>query len=94
MKKLKVIISIPGTVVCRERLFSRLNKKENILSALLRQIWINLDLIDPKVLGAQFIKSLNEKQLVFYFENESLQKLSDSFYGLDALWTTLSHTVQ
>jgi len=55
-------------------------QKKNFLSSLTRQIIINADQISPISLFRAIKKSLDEKQMVVYFENESLQKFFDSWH--------------
>ncbi|MBI4973976.1 DUF4012 domain-containing protein [Candidatus Roizmanbacteria bacterium] len=55
-------------------------QKKSFLSALTRQILTSLDSIPELELIKQVYKSAEEKQLVFYIENEDLQKVIDSYY--------------
>lgn len=55
-------------------------QKKSFLSALTRQILVNLETVSERQLAAQVFKSAEEKQLVFYFEMEDLQKIVDSYY--------------
>ena len=55
-------------------------QKKSFLSALTRQILTSLGSIPELELIKQVYKSAEEKQLVFYIENEDLQKIIDSYY--------------
>lgn len=55
-------------------------QKKSFLSALTRQIFINLETISPQELINQIFNSLEEKQLVLYIEKPALQEIIDSYY--------------
>ncbi|OGK62144.1 hypothetical protein A2446_05420 [Candidatus Roizmanbacteria bacterium RIFOXYC2_FULL_38_9] len=55
-------------------------QKKSFLSALTRQLLVNLETVSESELMSQIFKSAEEKQLAFYIEEEELQKMIDSFY--------------
>lgn len=55
-------------------------QKGNFLSSLMNQIFINLDQVSFADLGQQIKKSLDEKQIVVYVNDEKTQSLFDSSY--------------
>lgn len=55
-------------------------QKKSFLSALTRQILVNLEVVPEQELAAEIFRSAEEKQLAFYFETEELQKIIDSYY--------------
>lgn len=55
-------------------------QKKSFLSALTRQIMVNLETVPEQILISQLFTSAEEKQLVFYFEIEELQRIVDSYY--------------
>ncbi|MCS7093004.1 MAG: DUF4012 domain-containing protein [Patescibacteria group bacterium] len=56
------------------------NQKENFLSELLNQLIINLDQASLFTLITNFKKSLDEKQIVVYLDNQQTQTIIDSFF--------------
>ena len=55
-------------------------QKRNFLSSLINQLFINLDQISFKKLALGIKKSLDEKQMVVYLKDESIQPFFDSSY--------------
>ncbi len=55
-------------------------QKKSFLGSLARQVFIELNRASLKQLAIAIDRSLNEKQMVMYFEIPKLQKLVDSFY--------------
>ncbi len=55
-------------------------QKKSFLSAITRQILVNLETVPERELMMELFKSAEEKQLAFYFEMEDLQKTIDSYY--------------
>lgn len=55
-------------------------QKKSFLSSLTRQILINLENVSSKELAVGIKKSLDDKQLVAYFDEPELQKIIDSYY--------------
>jgi hypothetical protein len=55
-------------------------QKKTYLSSIVRQIKNNLDIVDIKSLFFQIKKSLDEKQMVVFFEDQNFQSLFDSSF--------------
>jgi len=55
-------------------------QKKSFLSAITRQLLINLETVSEQELVAQIFKSSEEKQLAYYIEEPELQKIIDSYY--------------
>lgn len=55
-------------------------QKKTFLSSIVRQIKNNIDTVDIKTLFSQVKKSLDEKQIVVFFEDQNFQSLFDSSY--------------
>lgn len=55
-------------------------QKKSFLSSLADQILINLETASPKKLALAVKKSLDEKQIVIYFDDQKIQASIDSFY--------------
>lgn len=55
-------------------------QKKSFLSSVTRQLLINLDSVSPKKLALQLKKSLDEKQIVVYFDDPKIEKFFDSLY--------------
>jgi len=55
-------------------------QKKSFLASLARQILINIETASLKKFFSGLNKSLDEKQMVFYFENKNIQDVIDSFY--------------
>ncbi len=55
-------------------------QKKTFLSSIVRQIRNNVDTVDIKTLFSQLKKSLDEKQIVVFFEDQNFQSLFDSSY--------------
>lgn len=55
-------------------------QKKSFLSAITRQLLINLETVSEQQLVTQVFKSSEEKQITFYIEEPELQKIIDSYY--------------
>lgn len=55
-------------------------QKRNFLSSFMNQIFINLDRVSLAELGSMVKKSLDEKQIVAYIEDEGIQSFLDSTF--------------
>ncbi len=55
-------------------------QKKSFLSSLVKQIFSELQTADPTLLGSATIQSLDQKNIVAYFENPELQKKIDDLY--------------
>jgi len=55
-------------------------QKKTYLSSIVRQVRNNIDMVDIKTLFSQIKKSLDEKQIVVFFEDQNFQSLFDSSY--------------
>ncbi len=55
-------------------------QKKNFLGSLARELLINAENMNQQKLAKELKKSLDEKQIVVYFENKKLQQLVDSLY--------------
>ena len=55
-------------------------QKKTFLSSIVRQIKNNMDIVDIKSLFLQIKKSLDEKQIVVFFEDQNFQSLFDSSF--------------
>ncbi|MBI4008976.1 DUF4012 domain-containing protein, partial [Candidatus Roizmanbacteria bacterium] len=55
-------------------------QKKNFLASLTQYLLLNLDNVSPIKLGAELKKSLDEKQIVLYFDHPKFQDVIDSVY--------------
>ena len=55
-------------------------QKKSFLSSLTRQLFIRLEDVSPKNLMQEFKKSLDEKQMVLYVDDPTVQNILDSLY--------------
>lgn len=63
-----------------KQFFPGSTQKKSFLSAVARSLLLNLDAASPKNMLLALQKSLDEKQMALYFENESLEQLVHSLY--------------
>ncbi|MFA5136216.1 MAG: DUF4012 domain-containing protein [Patescibacteria group bacterium] len=71
---------IKTQLYAEKEFFPGSTQKKSFLSAVTRQILINMDTVSQREILLQIIKSAEEKQIAFYLEEENLQKIIDSFY--------------
>jgi len=63
-----------------DNFFPGSTQKKSFLGSLATQLFVSLDSVSPEVFLSGIIKSVEEKQLVMYFEDEDLQKNIDALY--------------
>lgn len=71
---------LKAQVYAEKNFFPGSIQKKSFLSSLTRQLLINADSVSIKKLALNVKKSLDEKQLVAYFDDPKLQELFDSSY--------------
>ncbi len=55
-------------------------QKKNFLASLMRQLFISLDTVSPRILASEFKKAADEKQIVFFFNDPALEEEMNNLY--------------
>jgi len=71
---------LKAQVYSEKNFFPGSTQKKSFLGAIARYLLFNLENASPLQIGKGIKKSLDEKQIVAYFDNNSLQEQIDSFY--------------
>jgi len=71
---------IKAQLYAEKNFFPGSTQKKSFLSSLTRQLMINLENVAPSQLVKGIKKSLDEKQIVIYFDSPDIQKTVNSFY--------------
>ncbi len=71
---------IKAQLYSEKNFFPGSTQKKNFLGSISRQILINLDSVSPTKLFRSLKKSLDEKQMVLYFEDPEIQSSLDNLY--------------